>query len=183
AEEQGLAVDREGFTRLMQEQRERAKADAKAKKVGHGGTAAYREVADVLGRPVEFTGYDEIASEGRIAGLIVGGQPVQAARAGDAIEAVLDRTPFYAEGGGQLADGGLIRLTGGALVEVRDVQSPITGLIVHKATVVAGEVHTGESAHALVDVERRRAISRAHTATHMVHKAIREALGETATQA
>ncbi|MBC7309112.1 MAG: alanine--tRNA ligase [Actinomycetales bacterium] len=183
AEEQGLAVDREGFTRLMQEQRERAKADAKAKKVGHGGTAAYREVADVLGRPVEFTGYDEIASEGRIAGLIVGGQPVQAARAGDEIEVVLDRTPFYAEGGGQLADGGLIRLTGGALVEVRDVQSPITGLIVHKATVVAGEVHTGESAHALVDVERRRAISRAHTATHMVHKAIREALGETATQA
>ena len=183
AQEQGLSVDREGFTRLMQEQRDRAKADAKAKKVGHGGTGAYREVADALGRTVEFTGYDEVSSESRVAGLIVGGESVPAARAGDDIEVVLDRTPFYAEGGGQLADGGLLQLDTGAVIEVRDVQSPITGLIVHKGTVVSGEVHTGESAHAQVDIERRRSISRAHTATHMVHKAIREALGETATQA
>ena len=183
AAEQGLAVDREGFTRLMQEQRDRAKADAKSKKVGHGGTGVYREVAESLGREVEFTGYDEVSSEGRVTGLIRDGLAVAAARSGDEIEVVLDRTPFYAEGGGQLADGGLLRLAGGAVVEVRDVQKPITGLVVHKATVVSGEVHTGESAHAEVDVERRRSISRAHTATHMVHKAIREALGETATQA
>ncbi|HHU11349.1 MAG TPA: alanine--tRNA ligase [Intrasporangiaceae bacterium] len=183
AAEQGLSVDREGFTRLMQEQRDRAKADAMAKKVGHGGTGAYREIADMLGRPVEFTGYDEVSSEARIAGLIREGAPVGSAWAGDEIEVVLDRTPFYAEGGGQLADGGLLQLGGGAVIEVRDVQSPITGLIVHKATVVSGEVHTGEITHALVDIERRRSISRAHTATHMVHKAIREALGETATQA
>ena len=183
AAEQGLSVDREGFTRLMQEQRDRAKADAKAKKIGHSGTGAYREVADSLGRSVEFTGYDEVTSESRVAGLIVAGASVSAARAGDEVEVVLDRTPFYAEGGGQLADGGLLQLDGGAVVEIRDVQSPITGLIVHKATVVSGEVHTGEQAHALVDIERRRSISRAHTATHMVHKAIREALGETATQA
>ena len=183
AEEQGLSVDRDGFTRLMQEQRDRAKADAKAKKVGHGGTGVYRQVADGLGRPVEFTGYDEVSSEGRISGLIADGQPVQEARAGDEVEVVLDRTPFYAEGGGQLADGGLLELASGAMVQVRDVQSPITGLIVHKATVVSGEVRAGESVHAQVDIERRRSISRAHTATHMVHKAIREALGETATQA
>jgi alanyl-tRNA synthetase len=183
AAEQGLAVDREGFTRLMSEQRDRAKADAKAKKVGHGGTSVYREVAETLAGEVEFTGYDEVSSEGRVTGLIRDGESVTAVGVGDEVEVILDRTPFYAEGGGQLADGGVLELSNGAVVEVRDVQKPVKGLIVHKATVVSGEVHTGESAHALVDVERRRSISRAHTATHMVHKAIREALGETATQA
>ena len=183
AAEQGLEVDRDGFARLMQEQRQRAKADAKAKKSAHGDTSVYRGLADGLGGPVEFTGYAEVVSEGRVSGMLRGGVPVTSATAGQDIELVLDRTPFYAEGGGQLADGGLLRLAGGALVEVRDVQSPIGGLIVHRATVVDGEVATGEQALAEVDVERRRSISRAHTATHMVHKAIREALGETATQA
>jgi len=108
---------------------------------------------------------------------------VDSAQAGDEIELVLDRTPFYAEGGGQLADAGRITLVNGAVIDVRDVQSPIKGLVVHRATVVSGEVVRGEQAQALVDLDRRRAISRAHTATHMVHKAIREALGDTATQA
>ncbi len=97
---------------------------------------------------------------------------------------MLDRTPFYAEGGGQLADQGVIELANGARVEVHDVQSPLTGVVVHQARVVAGEVTVGDLRRSsLVDVERRRSISRAHTATHMVHKAFREALGETATQA
>src|SRR5690606_228716 len=96
---------------------------------------------------------------------------------------VLDRTPFYAEGGGQLADTGVIELDNGARVEVLDVQAPITGLVVHRARVLEGEVTAGLHAHCQVDLERRRSISRAHTATHMVHKAVREALGETATQA
>jgi alanyl-tRNA synthetase len=183
AAEQGLEVDREGFARLMQEQRDRAKADAKAKKVAHGDTQAYREVADALGTAVEFTGYSEVVSEARVAGLVVAGQSVPVAREGDDVELVLDRTPFYAEGGGQLADGGRLRLDSGAVVQVRDVQSPISGLIVHRASVLSGEVAVGDAAHAEVDVQRRRSISRAHTATHMVHKAIREALGETATQA
>ena len=183
AAEQGVQVDEAGFRRLMKEQRDRAKADAKAKKSAHGETSVYREVADRLGRSVEFTGYDEVASEARVAGIVVGGRTVKRAAAGQEIELVLDRTPFYAEGGGQLADGGRIELAGGAVVQVADVQSPITGLSVHRATVVAGEVVLGEPAHAQVDVERRRSISRAHTATHMVHKAIREALGDTATQA
>jgi alanyl-tRNA synthetase len=183
AAEQGLEVDREGVARLMQEQRDRAKADAKAKKVAHGDTQAYREVADALGTAVEFTGYSEVVSEARVAGLVVAGQSVPVAREGDDVELVLDRTPFYAEGGGQLADGGRLRLDSGAVVQVRDVQSPISGLIVHRASVLSGEVAVGDAAHAEVDVQRRRSISRAHTATHMVHKAIREALGETATQA
>ncbi|MTB73177.1 alanine--tRNA ligase [Arsenicicoccus sp. MKL-02] len=183
AAEQGLSVDEEGFRRLMGEQRARAKADAQAKKQGHGDASAYRELADALGHAVEFTGYDEVRSEARVSGLVVDGASTRSATAGQDVEIVLDRTPFYAEGGGQLADGGRIELDNGAVIEVRDVQKPITGLIVHKATVVSGEVVPGLAAHALVDLQRRRSISRAHTATHMVHKAIREALGDTATQA
>jgi len=183
AVEQGLQVDQDGFRRLMNEQRDRAKADARSKKSAHGDTSVYRFVADSLGQAVVFTGYDETVSEARVAGMLVDGASVGSAHAGEDIELVLDRTPFYAEGGGQLADAGLITLGNGAVIEVRDVQSPIKGLVVHRATVVSGEVSTGESAHAAVDLDRRRAISRAHTATHMVHKAIREALGDTATQA
>ena len=183
AQEQGLEVDRDGFTRLMTEQRQRAKADAKAKKSAHGDTTAYRGVADALGHEVDFTGYSEVTSEGRVAGVLVNGAAVGAAHEGQEVEIVLDRTPFYAEGGGQLADGGILRLANGAVVDIGDVQKPITGLIVHRGVVVSGEVSPGEVALAEVDIARRRSISRAHTATHMVHKAIREALGETATQA
>ncbi|HQR28643.1 MAG TPA: alanine--tRNA ligase, partial [Nocardioides sp.] len=183
AAEQGLSVDEEGFRRLMAEQKARAKADARAKKGAHVDASAYREVADAMGRPVEFTGYDEVVSEGSVRGIVASGGVVTSAREGDEIELVLDRTPFYAEGGGQLADQGVIELATGARLHVHDVQSPITGLVVHQATVLAGEVTLGAGAHAVVDLERRRSISRAHTATHMVHKAFREALGETATQA
>ncbi|GAA2144620.1 alanine--tRNA ligase [Nocardioides koreensis] len=183
AAEQGLSVDEDGFRRLMTEQRERAKADAKAKKGQHRDARAYREVADSLGRAVEFTGYADTVSEGSVRGIVTAGGVVPSAREGDEIELVLDRTPFYAEGGGQLADQGVIELDNGALLQVRDVQSPVTGLIVHQALVLSGEVAPGLGAHAKVDVERRRSISRSHTATHMVHKAFREALGETATQA
>ena len=183
AAEQGLAVDEVGFRRLMNEQRQRAKDDAKAKKGQHRDASAYRQVADSLGRPVEFTGYDVVTDEASVRGLVSAGGVVGSAGPGDEVEVVLDRTPFYAEGGGQLADQGIIELENGARLEVRDVQSPVTGLVVHHATVLSGEVTTGLGAHALVDVERRRSISRSHTATHMVHKAFREALGETATQA
>jgi alanyl-tRNA synthetase len=184
AAEKGLSVDEEGFRRLMGEQRGRAKADAKAKKGQHVDTTAYREIADSLGNRVEFTGYDDVVSESAVRGLVSAeGAVVGAAGAGDEVEVVLDRTPFYAEGGGQLADEGVIELDNGARLQVLDVQSPITGLVVHKVKVLEGEVVAGAAAHALVDVERRRSISRSHTATHMVHKAFREALGETATQA
>jgi len=183
AAEQGLEVDEVGFRDLMDQQRQRAKEDARAKKGGHVNTAAYRRVADDIGRAVDFTGYREVVSEGAVRGIVRDGEVVPSAREGDDVELVLDRTPFYAEGGGQLADQGVIELENGARIEVRDVQSPITGLIVHTARVVSGEVTAGLGAHSEVDVERRRSISRAHTATHMVHKAFREALGETATQA
>lgn len=183
AAEQGLSVDEEGFRRLMNEQRQRAKDDARAKKGAHRDAGAYREVADSMGRAVEFTGYTTTDDQGVVRGIVADGGVVASAAPGDEVEIVLDRTPFYAEGGGQLADQGVIELANGTRVEVYDVQSPVTGLIVHKVKVLEGELVTGVEAHALVDLERRRSISRAHTATHMVHKAFREALGETATQA
>ncbi len=183
ASEQGLAVDEEGFRRLMEEQRRRAKDDARSKKGQHRDATAYRSVADSLGGPVVFTGYDEVLGEGTVRGIVTSGGVVTSAGAGEEIELVLDRTPFYAEGGGQLADQGVIELDNGARLQVIDVQAPLTGLIVHQAKVLSGEVTVGAQAQAVVDLERRRSISRAHTATHMVHKAFREALGETATQA
>jgi alanyl-tRNA synthetase len=183
AQEQGLVVDEVGFRELMGQQRDRAKADARAKKGAHVDATAYRQIADALGGPVDFTGYREVVSEGAVRGLVAAGGVVDSAREGDEVELVLDRTPFYAEGGGQLSDQGLIELDNGARLEVRDVQSPIRGLVVHRVKVLSGEVTPGQAAHSAVDIERRRSISRAHTATHMVHKAFREALGETATQA
>ena len=186
ASEKGLAVDEGEFRRLMGEQRDRAKADARAKKGQHADASAYREIADSMGADVEFTGYDPTTltgTEGIVRGIVSGGRVVPSAGVGETVELVLDRTPFYAEGGGQLADQGVIELDNGARVEVLDVQSPVSGVIVHSARVIEGEVGHGLAAHSHVDLERRRSISRAHTATHMVHKAFREALGETATQA
>jgi alanyl-tRNA synthetase len=182
AAEQGLAVDEVGFRSLMREQRERARADQKEKKLGRSDVSAYRTVLDG-GGVTTFTGYEEVVSPATVVGLLVDGLGVPAASEGDDVEIVLDRTPFYAEGGGQLADQGRLRLGSGAVVDVHDVQTPIPGVTVHRGQVVSGEVAVGDSAVAEVDVERRRAISRAHTATHLVHKAFRTALGETATQA
>jgi alanyl-tRNA synthetase len=182
AAEQGLSVDEPGFRRLMSEQRDRAKADAASRRSAHADLSAYRAIVDA-GGPTSFTGYDEVVSESTVRGILLDGAVVPSATEGAEIEVVLDRTPFYAEGGGQLADHGQIQLADGGLVEVYDVQSPMPGIVVHRARVARGEATTGVSALGQVDVERRRAISRAHTATHLVHRAFRDALGETATQA
>ncbi|MBB0244219.1 alanine--tRNA ligase [Streptomyces alkaliphilus] len=182
AAEQGLSVDEAGFRRLMAEQRERAKADARAKKTGHADMSAYRGIADVAGA-TEFTGYTHTEGEATVVGLLVDGASSPAAQEGDGVEVVLDRTPFYAEGGGQLADTGRIRLDSGAVIEVRDVQQPVPGVIVHKGVVQVGEVTVGAAAHCSIDVARRRSIARAHSATHLTHQALRDALGPTAAQA
>jgi alanyl-tRNA synthetase len=182
AREEGLDVDEDGFRRLMNEQRDRAKADAKAKKSGHTDLSEYKKIADAKGAS-SFVGYTQNESEAVVNGVLVDGISVASASSGQEVEIVLDRTPFYAEGGGQLADGGRITLASGAVVEIDDVQTPVNGLSVHRGRVISGEVTTGAKALAAIDLERRHAISRAHTATHMVHKAFREILGETATQA
>ncbi|MBO0833323.1 MAG: alanine--tRNA ligase, partial [Actinobacteria bacterium] len=164
AAEQGLSVDEGEFRRLMSEQRKRAKADAAEKKTGNADISVFAGVLEQAGR-VTFTGYDEAAGDATVVGLIVGGASVPSAGAGTAVEVVLDRTPFYAEGGGQLADNGSITFTGsssgaGAVISVTDVQSPVPGLIVHRGTVTTGEIEVGAAVRAEIDVERRRAISR-----------------------
>src|SRR5580704_3071380 len=181
AAEQGLTVDEEGFRRLMAEQRDRAKRDAAEKKTGNADISAFAEMLERSGA-ITFTGYDQISGEATILGLLVNGVPVPSAGAGTELDVILDRTPFYAEGGGQLADAGTITVDGGEIT-VSDVQTPLPGLIVHRGRVISGEVRVNAPALAQVDVERRRALSRSHTATHLVHRALRGALGESAAQA
>src|SRR5690606_36604270 len=186
----GLEVDEAGFRALMTEQRQRAKADAKSKKAGHGGTGAYRALADRLGRSVELTGYEKMRGDAPVVGLLADGHEVdrralapEQAVTDAVVELVLAQTPFYAVAGGQLPDHGLIRLDSGAVVQVTDVQRPIPGLIVHRGTLLEGELAVGQTATAEIDTLRRASVSRAHTATHIVHKVLRETLGDTATQA
>ncbi|GIG24252.1 alanine--tRNA ligase [Cellulomonas denverensis] len=187
AAEQGVTVDETAFRALMQAQRERARADALAKRSGRADISAYQDLHATLAgsgaKPVEFVGYTQAQSRARVVGLLVDGQPAPAATAPAEVEVVLDTTPFYAEMGGQLADQGTIVLDGGATIEVDDVQAPIKGLPVHRGRLIDGTVTLDEPGVATIDTTRRLAISRAHTATHLVHKAVRESLGDTATQA
>ena len=182
AREEGLEVDEAGFRRLMKEQKDRAQADARTKKIGHTDVRQYRAIADQHGKS-EFCGYTQMSSEAIITGILNDGLASQSAVFGDEIEIILNRTPFYAEGGGQLADGGKITLANGAEIEIDDVQTPVPGVFAHRGRVTKGGVEVGDHVLAHINIERRNAISRAHTATHMVHKAFREVLGETATQA
>ena len=181
AAEQGLSVDEDGFRRLMAEQKDRARRDAAEKKTGNVDVSVFADMLERSGS-VAFTGYDVISGEATVLGLLVDGIPVPSAGAGTELDVILDRTPFYAEGGGQLADSGVITVDGG-VVDIADVQTPLAGLIVHRGRVRSGEIVTGAPAHAEIDIERRRALSRSHTATHLVHRALRNALGESAAQA
>ena len=181
AAEQGLEVDEDGFRRLMGQQRERAKADSQARKAGVTAITAYRDILQT-GGTTTFTGYDESTTESTVIGIVQNSETVPAARAGSHVEVVLDRTPFYAEAGGQLGDHGRLRSSDGAVVDVYDVQTPVPGLFIHRGEVVDGELVTGATVVSEIDPGRRRAISRAHTATHMIHRAFREKLGDTATQ-
>ncbi len=183
AAEQGVQVDEQAFRALMAEQKQRARADALAKKTGHADLRAYESIVSELAKPVEFLGYTQTDSAVSVVGLLVDGVPAPAATAPADVEVVLDRTPFYAEAGGQLADQGTIVLDGGATVEVDDVQRPIKGLNVHRGRLVEGTIALGDPGTATIDVERRVAISRAHSATHMIHKALHELVGEDRTQA
>ncbi|MDO5644927.1 MAG: alanine--tRNA ligase [Dermabacter sp.] len=182
AAEAGLKVDEVGFRAAMQEQRERARADAQAKKVGHTDTAVLHDVLAQQGRTT-FLGYTEDTVATTVGSVLVDGALVTSAAAPADVEVILADTPFYAEMGGQLADQGTISLAGGGIIEVDDVQAPVKGLSLHRGRLIEGEVAAGESAVATIDRERRTAIAKAHTATHMVHEALREELGESAVQA
>jgi alanyl-tRNA synthetase len=184
AEEQGIAVDEEGFRRLMAEQRARGKRDAQAKKTGPVDTSVWRSAAET-GRS-EFTGYQEVVRESRVSAIVGPEGLLTAAGEGDDVELILDVTPFYAEGGGQQPDWGRITINAPgheAELQVVDVQSPLPGLIAHRVTILHGEVRPGDPAFAEVDVQRRASISRSHSATHLLHAGLRRQLGDSAAQA
>jgi len=180
AAEQGLTVDEAGFRALMQEQKDRARADAKAKKGGHADTKVYQEL--VTQGTTHFRGYDELQVASEVVALIKDGVTVPVARAGETVEVVLRETPFYPESGGQDADTGVIRGAHGTLT-VMDVQKPVKDFIVHTVTVDEGEVAPGDKVSAEVDAVNRRDASRAHSATHLIHAAIHQVLGTQANQA
>jgi alanyl-tRNA synthetase len=190
ASEAGLSVDESGFRELMDEQRKRAKADAAARKHAHEDLTAYRELVDA--GPTEFTGFDELTSQATILGIFVDGKrvPVVAHGGGlgdtppDRVEIILDRTPLYAESGGQIADIGSISGTGGtAKAQVTDVQKIAKTLFVHRVNVESGEFVEGDIVTADVDPKWRHGATQGHSGTHMVHAALRQILGPNAVQA
>jgi alanyl-tRNA synthetase len=179
AEEAGITVDREGFTSLMAEQRDRAKADAREKKLGGTDLSVY---SDFRSKGVtKFTGYDELESSGRVLGLIHEGVAVADLPKGSVGEVILDTTSLYAESGGQAADAGLI-LGDGFELEVLDVQKPIKGLISHKVLVRSGQVSLDAVAKTQVDENWRLGACQAHSGTHVLHAALRQVLGPSALQ-
>jgi alanyl-tRNA synthetase len=188
AAESGLSVDEEGFRGLMAEQRQRAKADAAARKQAHADLSEYRDLVDA--GPTEFTGFDELSSEAKILGIFVDGKrvPVIAhdGQGADRVELILDRTPFYAESGGQIADEGSITgtgATGAAKAAVSDVQKIAKTLWAHRVHVESGEFVEGDTVVAAVDPRWRHGATQGHSGTHMVHAALRQVLGPNAVQA
>jgi alanyl-tRNA synthetase len=179
AEEQGLGLDRDAFKALMQEQKDRAKADAREKKLGGTDLSVYSEFR-ALGE-TKFTGYEELETDAKVLGLISDGASIRSAKQGDIVEVLLDQTSMYAESGGQDSDAGFIQGDGFSL-EVLDVQKPVKGLISHKAIVRTGEVAVGTKAVTAVDHQWRLGACQAHSATHVVHAALRQVLGPTALQ-
>ncbi|MDT5333106.1 MAG: alanyl-tRNA synthetase, partial [Mycobacterium sp.] len=188
AAESGLSVDEEGFRGLMAEQRQRAKADAAARKQAHADLSEYRELVDT--GPTEFTGFGELSSEAKILGIFVDGKrvPVVAhdGHGADRVELILDRTPFYAESGGQIADEGSIVGTGSSgtsRAAVSDVQKIAKTLWAHRVNVESGEFVEGDTVVAAVDPRWRHGATQGHSGTHMVHAALRQVLGPNAVQA
>ena len=195
AAEAGLSVDEAGFRALMAEQRERAKADAAARKQAHTDLSAYRELIDT--GPTEFTGFNELTSEAKILGIFVDGKRVpvvshESSHNGqanglnaspDRVELILDRTPFYAESGGQIADEGIITGSASAKATVADVQKIAKTLWAHRVNVESGEFVEGDTVVAAVDPRWRHGATQGHSGTHMVHAALRQVLGPNAVQA
>ena len=179
AEEAGLSVDRDGFKTLMAAQRDRAKADAREKKLGGTDLSIYSEFR--AKGVTNFTGYETLETEAKVLGLIHEGKTAARVAEGEIAEIILDATSFYAESGGQDSDAGLI-VGDGFELEVVDVQKPVKGLISHKVLVRKGEIGVGAKAQTLVDADWRLGACQAHSGTHVMHAALREVLGPTALQ-
>jgi len=170
ADERGIEVDEEGFMAAMSAQRERSRGTIKQMWTS----------VESLPRS-EFTGYRELSTESKVAALRKDGKSVESVTEGDAVEVFVERTPFYAESGGQIGDTGTISTASGR-VRVEDTQKPADGVIAHLGTVVTGEIRLGSKATASVDAARRAEIARHHSATHLLHKALRETLGDNVVQ-
>ncbi|MFD7566717.1 alanine--tRNA ligase [Streptomyces tendae] len=180
AAEQGVEVGREGFITLMREQRERARADARARKAGGTDLGVLRPVLDEHG-PTDWRAWDTLTTDARVLAVLGVTGPAPVVREGEIATVVLDRTPFYAESGGQDSDAG--RLSGASVeAEVLDVQRPLPGLVVHQVRVLSGELATGDRVHAAVDPEWRLGARQAHSGTHVLHAALRQVLGPNALQ-
>jgi len=189
AEERGVEVDREGFEDAMREQRDRARRSGKAgAALGAAGTDAWRDVLDRFG-PTRFLGYQATTAEGRVLAVeeragaadVRSPEGERAPRGAVLLDVVLDATPFYPEGGGQVGDTGTIDGPSGRF-RVLDTSRVLDGVIVHTGFVVEGAMAPGEEVGAAVDAERREAIRRNHTGTHLLHWALRTVLGEHVTQ-
>ena len=180
AEESGLSVDRAAFDMLMTEQRTKAKADAKSKKSHLADLSVYSSFR-AQGETI-FTGYDFLDTDSSVLGIIKDGESVTRAVVGDIVEVILQETSLYPESGGQEADQGSI-VGNGFDLEVLDVQRPVKGLVSHKVQVRSGEVGVGDAATSVVDPGYRRGAEQAHSATHLIHAALRQVLGNDAHQA
>jgi alanyl-tRNA synthetase len=182
AKERGLSVDMEGFEREMTAQRERARAGAGAK-FGGGGEAKIFKYRDLGVGPVKFVGYEHLSTQTEVIALLtLDGDAITEAQAGQDVEVVLRETPFYAEGGGQAGDAGVILSLKGH-IDIEDTQTPLEGLIVHRGRVRSGVMTVGDAVEARVDRERRLDIARNHSSTHLLHEALRRVLGSHVRQA
>jgi alanyl-tRNA synthetase len=176
AAEEGLSLDDEGFERAMAEQRKRARARAE-EDFASTARAGYRDLAN----RTSFVGHEACEAEGCVIGMIRNGTSVDSLTAGSEGEVFLDRTPFYAEIGGQVGDTGVM-VSAGARAEVLDTSFPVEGAHAHHVRVIEGDLKVGQTVTGRVDEQRRQAIARAHTATHLLHHVLRDVLGEHAVQ-
>jgi alanyl-tRNA synthetase len=184
AAEHGVAVDRPGFETALAEQRERSRSGKKAELAQHAELISLFQAIQARAGDTEFLGYDTTSATGTVVAILRDGIEFDELTGQGAAEVVLDRTPFYAEGGGQVGDGGELREEGGGspLFTIEDTQKPVGGLIVHRGT-LHGRLRVGETVDAIVDPERRAHTMRNHTGTHLLHRALRNVVGEAARQA
>ncbi len=184
AAEYGVGVDRPGFDRALDEQRERSRSGKKAQLTKQAEqTVLYGAIQGRHG-DTRFLGYDTTAADGRVVAIVRDGVEFDELTGHGEAEVVLEQTPFYAEGGGQVGDQGVLREPGGGsdLFTVTDTQKPLGGLIVHRGT-LHGRLRVGETVEAVVDPDRRAHTMRNHTGTHLLHRALRNVVGDRARQA
>jgi alanyl-tRNA synthetase len=184
AAEHGVRVDRLGFEEALAEQRDRSRSGRKAELARHADQIALYEGIVRAKGDTAFLGYETTTAEARVVAILRDGIEYQELTGAGEAEVILDRTPFYAEGGGQIGDRGEIREEGGGsiLFKVEDTQRPSGGLIVHRGH-LQGRLREGETVAAIVDAERRERTMRNHTGTHLLHRALRNVVGEQARQA